>query len=95
MLNLGVVVNRNVLAPIDCAAWFERLSPCSCRQVRGLEWDPFCPNNLATGGADGMIKVWSIPTNGLQADLTDPLVSLHTSELHEHERVVSVYLYVV
>lgn len=50
------------------------------RQVRGLEWDPFCPHNIATGGADGMVKLWSIPSDGLQADLTTPLVSLSTCE---------------
>lgn len=49
-------------------------------QVRGLEWDPFCPNNLATGGADGMVKLWSIPIEGLQADLVTPIVSLTTCE---------------
>lgn len=49
-------------------------------QIRGLEWDPFCPNNLATGGGDGMVKVWSIPAGGLQEDLTAPLVSINTGE---------------
>lgn len=62
------------------------------RQVRGLEWDPFCPNNLATGGSDGMIRVWSIPAGGLQEDLTAPLVSLSTRKLREHERVASVHV---
>ncbi|CAM9916568.1 unnamed protein product, partial [Hapterophycus canaliculatus] len=42
--------------------------------IRGLEWDPFCPNNLATGGGDGMVKVWSIPPEGLKDDMTAPLV---------------------
>ncbi len=46
-------------------------------KVRGLEWDPFCPNNLATGGGDGLVKVWSIPAEGLQEDLTAPLVSIN------------------
>ncbi|CAN0359251.1 unnamed protein product, partial [Scytosiphon promiscuus] len=48
--------------------------------IRGLEWDPFCPNNLATGGGDGMVKVWSIPPEGLKEDLTAPLVSINTGE---------------
>lgn len=50
------------------------------RQVRGLEFDPFCPNNLATGGGDGMVKVWSIPPEGLKEDLISPLVSINTGE---------------
>eukprot|EP00752_Nemacystus_decipiens_P003781 g3481.t1 len=48
-------------------------------EVRGLEFDPFCPNNLATGGGDGMVKVWSIPPEGLQEDLISPLVSTNTA----------------
>lgn len=48
-------------------------------EVRGLEWDPFCPNNLATGGADGTVKLWRIPPEGLKEDLAGPLVSLSTS----------------
>lgn len=51
-----------------------------CRQVRGLEWDPFRPDHLATGGADGAVKYWSIPTGGLSKDLATPLVSLSTCE---------------
>lgn len=53
----------------------------SRRQVRGLEFDPFCPNNLATGGGDGMVKVWSIPPEGLKEDLISPLVSINTGAL--------------
>ncbi|CAM9508972.1 unnamed protein product [Ectocarpus fasciculatus] len=48
-------------------------------EIRGLEWDPFCPNNLATGGGDGMVKVWSIPPEGLKEDLVAPLVSINTA----------------
>lgn len=58
-----------------CLVWFP-----SRRQVRGLEFDPFCPNNLATGGGDGMVKVWSIPQEGLKEDLISPLVAINTGE---------------
>ncbi|CAM9152559.1 unnamed protein product [Ascophyllum nodosum] len=47
-------------------------------RVRGLEWDPFYPENLATGGTDGLVKVWRIPENGLEEDLTTPIVSMNT-----------------
>lgn len=50
--------------------------------MRGLEWDPFCGNNLATGGGDGMVKIWSIPADGLKEDLTTPMVSINTGEQH-------------
>lgn len=59
------------------------------RQVRGLEFDPFCPNNLATGGGDGMVKVWSIPPEGLKEDLISPLVSINTGECG-HRRFIVV-----
>lgn len=45
-----------------------------------MEWDPFCPHNLATGGADGIVKLWRIPPEGLQQDLIAPLVSFSTCE---------------
>ena len=53
--------------------------------MRGLEWDPFCGNNLATGGGDGMVKVWSIPAGGLSEDLTAPMVSINTGQDAFHD----------
>lgn len=56
--------------------------------MRGLEWDPFCGNNLATGGGDGMVKIWSIPADGLKEDLTTPMVSINTGEQHNPLSIV-------
>lgn len=49
-------------------------------QVRGLEWDPFYHESLATAGSDGLVKIWRIPEDGLNEDLTTPIVSLNTCE---------------
>ncbi|GET88784.1 coronin, putative [Leishmania tarentolae] len=46
-------------------------------QIIDVKFDPFDNQKLFTAGEDGSIFGWSIPTEGLQSNITSPLVELN------------------
>lgn len=56
--------------------------------IGDLAWNPFTPNQLATGSADGTVKLWSVPAEGLTANLNTPaakfdgLETVHSLAFH-------------
>jgi coronin-1B/1C/6 len=57
-------------------------------ELGDLAWSPFVAGQLATGAADGTVKLWSVPSEGLSANLSTPtlkfdgLDSVHSLAFH-------------
>jgi coronin-1B/1C/6 len=39
-------------------------------QINDMQWNPFHPWMLATGASDGNLRLWKLPENGLESDIT-------------------------
>lgn len=53
------------------------------QQIYAVDWSPLNDDLLASGGDDASVKVWTIPSDGLTADLSSPTVALagHTKRV--------------
>jgi WD40 repeat protein len=47
-------------------------------QVTSFDLSQFDPQLLATGSADGNVKLWRLPDEGLKSDVTEPALDLQT-----------------
>ena len=48
-------------------------------KVSDFQWDPFNEETLACGCDDGVVRVWRIPEQGLEASLEEPMIELKGS----------------
>ena len=46
-------------------------------QINDMAWNPFHDWVLASGGADGLAKVWKLPEHGLTSDPLEPIAVLN------------------